>query len=195
MVIDTRPATAYAGGYVPGTINLPLDKAFTTWAGWLLPYDAPFYLLIDEESSSCVHQVTRDLASIGLDEIGGYIGVHDALLAWEHAGHDLDTMPQTTAEEIADSISDTELVVLDVRGLSEWEGGHLPGGRHIPLGYLTDHLAEIPRDRPVVVHCQAGARSAIAVSLLRANGIDRVANLQGGIERWCAAGNQLVEVA
>lgn len=51
---------------------------------------------------------------------------------------------------------------------------------NIPVGYLTDRLEEIPRDKPLVVHCQGGARSAIAASLLRAKGLTNVINLTGG---------------
>ena len=78
--------------------------------------------------------------------------------------------------------------VIDVRGRSEWEAGHLPGVPNIPVGFLVKRLAEVPRDRPVVVHCQAGSRSAIAASVLQANGITNVVNLTKGFQEWAAAG-------
>ena len=74
--------------------------------------------------------------------------------------------------------------MLDVRGSSEWEAGHLAGATNIPIGYLPERLADISRDRPVVVHCQAGGRSAIAASVLQAHGFDNVINLSGGIAAW-----------
>ncbi len=49
------------------------------------------------------------------------------------------------------------------------------------------HLADLPRDRPLVVHCQGGARSAAAVSLLRAEGFGNVTELAGGYEAWARA--------
>ncbi|MBW3535148.1 MAG: glycerol-3-phosphate acyltransferase, partial [Gemmatimonadetes bacterium] len=79
--------------------------------------------------------------------------------------------------------------VLDVRGRAEWESGHLPGVENIPVGFLTDRLGEIPRDRPVVVQCQGGGRSAIAASVLQAHGYDNVANLPGGFVEWEAQGH------
>jgi hydroxyacylglutathione hydrolase len=84
--------------------------------------------------------------------------------------------------------------VIDVRGRAEWDEGHLPGVANIPVGYLVDRIAEIPRDRTVVVHCQAGSRSAIAASVLRANGVTDVVNLTGGFAEWQASGN-VVEAA
>ena len=77
-----------------------------------------------------------------------------------------------------------ELTVIDVRGRSEWDAGHLPGVPNIPVGYLTDHLREIPTSRPLVVQCQSGARSAIAASVLQANGLTNVVNLTGGFDEW-----------
>ena len=74
--------------------------------------------------------------------------------------------------------------VIDVRGKTEWEAGHIDDSPNIPIGYLTDRLADIPRDKPLVVYCQAGARSAIATSVLRARGVAKVINMTGGYEAW-----------
>ena len=89
-------------------------------------------------------------------------------------------MPQIGRKELAEQIRQDAVTVLDVRGHSEWEAGHLPGVENIPVGYLAERVREIPTDRPVVLHCQGGTRSAIAASLLRAKGLRRVANFGGG---------------
>ena len=95
-------------------------------------------------------------------------------------------MDQLSVEALA--ARQQELVVLDVRARSEWDAGHIPGAVHIPLTELPDRLQELPAGRPIVVHCQAGGRSAIAASLLRASGVSQVANVTGGFEAWTAAG-------
>jgi hydroxyacylglutathione hydrolase len=74
--------------------------------------------------------------------------------------------------------------VLDVRGAAEWEAGHIPGVPNIPLGQLADRIGELSPDLPIVVHCQGGGRSAIAASILLANGFKDVANLGGGYGEW-----------
>ena len=84
------------------------------------------------------------------------------------------------------------VAVLDVRTDAEWNAGHIPGAVHVPLGRLPERLASLPRTVPLVVHCQGGTRSAIAASLLRAQGFDDVTNLAGGFAGWVRAG-KLVE--
>ena len=80
-----------------------------------------------------------------------------------------------------------DVKVVDVRGASEWEAGHLPGVPNIPLASFSERLKEVPVDLPLVVHCQSGARSAIASSVLLANGFKDVLNLTGGYKAWIRA--------
>lgn len=190
-LVDTRSATSFAARHLPGTLNVPLNKSFTTWAGSILPYDRKLYLLIDDNVAERADEAVRDLAMIGLDRIAGYFGV-DALAAWEQAGHSLGTIDQISATELAPLVSQREVQVIDVRGANEWEVGHLPSVRNIPLATLRARLREINGDRPVVVHCQSGSRSAIAASILRAAGVKRVANLVGGFAKWREAGLPVV---
>ncbi|HEX6060179.1 MAG TPA: rhodanese-like domain-containing protein [Gemmatimonadaceae bacterium] len=184
LVVDARPAAEFAAGHIPGTISIPLDRSFTTWAGWLVPFDRDFHLLLREGHDAA--EAVRDLAMIGLDRVAGIVG-SDALSAWTAEGRALATMPQMTVEELA-ALTRDDVAVVDVRGIAEWEAGHLPGVPNIPLGMLGDRLDEIPTDRPVVVQCLSGARSAIAASVLRAKGFANVANLVGGFEAWRSAG-------
>jgi len=186
-LVDTRKADAYASRHIPRTLNIPLNKSFSTWAGSILPYDRELYLLVDDNVAERADEAVRDLAMIGLDRIAGYFGV-DALAAWEKDGRHLATVPQVTAAELAVMISNGDVQVIDVRGASEWDTGHLPGAPNMPLASLAARVAEVARDRPVVVQCQAGGRSAIAASLLRAKGVEQVANLQGGFTAWRDAG-------
>jgi rhodanese-related sulfurtransferase len=82
-----------------------------------------------------------------------------------------------------------DVVVLDVRNPEEYAAGHIACSRHIPLTELDQRKNELPADRPVLVHCQGGARSAIAAGLLSAHGRNRVIDLQGGFAHWQAVGN------
>jgi molybdopterin/thiamine biosynthesis adenylyltransferase/rhodanese-related sulfurtransferase len=74
-------------------------------------------------------------------------------------------------------------VLIDVREPSEHEQSRIDGARLIPLRHLQSHVKDLPRDVPVVVHCQSGGRSAIATAMLKVQGID-ARNLSGGIKAW-----------
>jgi hydroxyacylglutathione hydrolase len=187
VVVDTRPAPAFAAGHVPGTINIPLNRSFTTWAGWLVPYGREFYLIATDGQYSQVDEAVRDLAMIGLDQVAGWFDGM-AIAAFAARGRALGTVPQISAGALADRLLRGDVAVIDVRGRAEWEAGHLPGVEHLALGYLVQHLDQLPRDQQLVVQCQSGARSAIAASLLLANGLDNVVNLTGGFSAWQAAG-------
>jgi hydroxyacylglutathione hydrolase len=188
IVVDTRPAADYAGGHIPGTLNIPLDRSFNTWAGWLLPYDRDFHLIVNDRCSHCVDEAVRDLAMVGLDRIAGYFGT-EAVEVWATRGRSLATIPQIDVDEVARRLDD--FTVIDVRGRSEWESRHIPGATNIPLGHLEDHLDEIPRDRPVAVHCETGSRSSIGASLLRSRGLENVLTMPGGIGRWERTGHRI----
>lgn len=183
VVVDTRSVTEFAKGHVPGTINIPLNGSFTTWAGWLLPYDRDIYLIVDAACDDCAERAAYDLMTIGLDRVAGAFG-SDALDAWTTSGRALGTVAQVTPAEAATMLERGEAAVIDVRGNAEWQAGHLPGVPNIPVGYLTDRLDEIPTDRPVVLHCQGGTRSAIAASVLQARGRSNVINMTGGYAAW-----------
>jgi hydroxyacylglutathione hydrolase len=184
LVVDARSGPEHARARIPGTINVPLNRSFNTWAGWLIPYDREFYLLLDDGACpTCIDEAVRDLALIGHDRLAGWFGA-DAVAAWRSSGRELERIDETTAAELNDRMRAGGVAVLDVRGRGEWEAGHLPGVSNIPLGYLIDRLGEVPSDRPLVLHCQTGNRSRIAASLLRLHGYRDVANLTGGFAAW-----------
>jgi rhodanese-related sulfurtransferase len=86
-----------------------------------------------------------------------------------------------------------ELTLLDVRSLDETNGpdGCLSGSLLIPLPELEARITEIPSDRPVVVVCHSGSRSALATQQLLKAGLPQVANLHGGLSRWRSEGYPL----
>ena len=81
-----------------------------------------------------------------------------------------------------------ELVVLDTRGLDEWDSGHIKGALHIYVGYLERRLAEVSKDKPVAVICRVGHRAGLGASILLRAGYQEVYNVLGGMEAWTAAG-------
>ncbi len=179
IVVDTRPAAEFSEGHIPGTLNIPLNKSFNTWAGWLVPFDREFHLIVED---SKIGEAVRDLAMIGLDSVAGFFNP-SAVAEWSRSG-ELATIPQISVSEVAERMETDDVKVIDVRGLSEWESGHIPGAPNIPVGHLPSRLDEVSSTSPVVVQCQSGARSSIAASVLHSRGYTNVINLTGGIVEW-----------
>ncbi|WP_433277368.1 rhodanese-like domain-containing protein [Pseudonocardia xinjiangensis] len=99
------------------------------------------------------------------------------------------TGPAVPAVPVADLPPDAAL--LDVRENDEWEAGHAPGARHLPMSELTARLDELPDDDPLYVVCRAGGRSARVVAYLAGQGYPAV-NVDGGMQTWAAQGREVV---
>lgn len=87
--------------------------------------------------------------------------------------------------------ADADLVVLDVRSPAEFAAGHVPGAMNIPHDRIGEHLAEVPRDKDVVLYCQSGRRAGIAAQVLAEQGYTRLFHLEGDIAAWKAQGRPL----
>ena len=179
-VIDARSADAFAAGHVPGTINIPFGKSFSTWAGSLLPYDCDLFVIVASPEAAAA--VLSELAMIGLDRIAGWFSAESVAPAASEQVRQIDT------SELAAHMVLGDVVVVDVRSRTEWDHGHLPGALHVPLGQLLERIAEIPAGHPVVVQCQGGTRSAIGSSILLSQGRSEVSNLGGGYSEWVRGG-------
>jgi hydroxyacylglutathione hydrolase len=96
------------------------------------------------------------------------------------------------SSEVAAIAKTGRAFILDVRNENEWDAGHIQNAVVVPLPVLHERLDEIPRDRPIIVHCQRGSRSAAAAATLDAFGFHDVHELSGGVAAWEAAGHPLV---
>jgi hydroxyacylglutathione hydrolase len=181
-VIDARSSLAFTTSFIPGTINIPDGRSFTNWAGSLIAPDADIILIAEEESRA--RALSRELLLIGLDQVRGWASAK-IVDHWQDARRRLQRARVIGSRDLATL---DEAVVIDVRAESEWNGGHIPGARHIFLGDLPDAVDDLPRDQPIVVACQGGSRSSIGSSLLRARGFENVINLSGGFAEWQQAG-------
>ncbi len=183
LVIDTRPAEQFAAQHVLGTLNIPLNTSFVTWAGWLVPAAADLYLIVDDATAARLPEVSRLLALIGIDRVTAWLSTSAV-----SASAGLRRTPQMEVADLQARLPDGAVTVVDVRSANEWASGHIPGALHVPLGYLADRCHTLSTTQPVVTQCQGGARSAIAASLLERLGFSNVTNLTGGFAAWTAAG-------
>ncbi|MCC6929608.1 MAG: MBL fold metallo-hydrolase [Gemmatimonadaceae bacterium] len=187
LVVDIRRADVAANRFIPGTLNIPLNKSFTGWAGWLVGHDRDVFLLDDASDDRAARDAAAELAMIGLDRVAGWFG-SEAFTAWSASGRRFDSVEQVDPSTLAEWAGEATVTVVDVRATSEWEDGHLPGALHAPLGRLSDALPRLAGADRLVMQCQGGGRSAIAASLARLHGVSAVANLRGGFAAWRSAG-------
>lgn len=183
MIIDTRQAESFAGCHIPGTINIPADL-LNTWAGWFVDYDKEIYLIAEANN---VAEAVRDLVYIGIDKIAGYFETA-AIETLAEAGIAPQAYEVATAAKLSERMLRGEVTIVDVRNLTEWDEGHIPGARHLMLGYLWERADEVVNGQAIVVQCRTGSRSAIGASILQAKGAKEVINLQGGIRDWAVTG-------
>jgi hydroxyacylglutathione hydrolase len=178
LVLDTRHATVFTQGFIPGSIFIGLEGRFAEWAGSLLSFDKPMILVTEpgKEEETLIR-----LSRVGFDKILGYLkGGFDT---WKNAGETVDLIIDIEADELAMDIPhDPNLVVVDVRRETEFADGHIAGAQNLPLNEMNDvlNLSHFEDNQNLYVHCAGGYRSVIAASLLKREGTHNLRNVLGG---------------
>jgi len=108
------------------------------------------------------------------------------MLLWSTFGRKLTGLKEVSTQEAILLINHNDALVLDVREDKEVAAGRIPNAKHIPLGQLGSRVQELTKykDKPIVVNCRSGMRSAGACRMLAKDGFSQVYNLKGGIIAW-----------
>jgi glyoxylase-like metal-dependent hydrolase (beta-lactamase superfamily II)/rhodanese-related sulfurtransferase len=178
ILLDTRNATEFTKGFVPGSIFIGLEGRFAEWAGSVLPFDKSIILITEpgKEKETIIR-----LARVGFSKVEGYLS--GGYTTWEQSGEASDIIIDIEADEMAmDLPFDDNIMVLDVRNSTEFANGHVKDALNIPLNDLVDplNMSAIEEEHNVYVHCAGGYRSVIAASLLKKEGIHNLRNILGG---------------
>ncbi|KIL52097.1 MBL fold metallo-hydrolase [Jeotgalibacillus soli] len=175
IILDTRPSHETENGLIPGSINIPFGKILPNWAGWLINYDEDITLIVKPEQAE---EALIALRSIHLDRV---VKLADPAIIQEAAVVSYETL---TTEEFAELKENTDVQIIDVRNDSEWQGGRIAGTDHKMLGHLRKEGSTLDPNKPLLIHCQSGARSAIAASVMLSLGFKNVKHLAGGFNAW-----------
>lgn len=178
IILDTRPATTFTQGFVPGSVNIGLDGRFAEWAGSLLPFDKKILLVTEagKEKESIIR-----LARVGFNKVQGYL--KGGFEAWKNEGEEIDMIVDVEPDELLMDIPfDKNLQIIDVRKPAEFADGHLPGAINLPLDELNDpgSFADLDEKNNHYLHCAGGYRSVIAASLFKKQGFHNLRNVLGG---------------
>ena len=178
IILDTRHATVFTQGFIPGSISIGLEGRFAEWAGMILPFDQKMVLVT--EAGKEEETVIR-LSRVGFENMHGCL--KGGFEAWQTAGEKLDMIIDIEADELMMDIPhDPNLLVVDVRKETEFGDGHLEHAMNLPLSEMTNivELAQFEETQNLYIHCAGGYRSVIAASLLKRQGVNNLRNVLGG---------------
>ena len=192
-LVDGRNRAAFAMAHVPGSLNIELDEQFSSYVGWLVPWNTPLVLVLPDSPGALTEAVTQ-LRRVGFDRAIGHLA--GGLDAWHSSGRLVRSYPASSvseleaalgADRVAGTVDGDDPRVLDVRQPGEWADGVIPGSRTIFVGDLPARMGEVPNDRETWVLCRTGHRAAIAASLLDGAGVPVRLVADGGVPEILAA--------
>jgi hydroxyacylglutathione hydrolase len=181
VVLDTRNASKFTEGFVPGSIFIGLEGRFAEWAGTLLSFEQRIILVTEKGMEE---ETIIRLARVGFDKMEGYL--KGGFEAWKKAGEKFDLIIEVEPDELAMDIKhDPKLTVVDVRRETEFGEGHIKNAINLPLSEMTDvaQIANFDDEQNLYVHCAGGYRSVIASSLIKRQGYHNLRNVTGGFNK------------
>ena len=174
----------YAKGHLAGSINIGLGRAVRHLGGHL----------------TRSHQANRDHRRAGTRSRRRHYdwAVSVSIMSKDTCRGEWKRLPaapdlvwpteRISAPMVAEELESADPpLVLDIRNPREWAAKHIDGSVNIPLNHLQERIGEIPRDRPIAVHCAGGYRSSIAASILHQHGLTHLIEMAGGLAAWEAA--------
>lgn len=176
LVLDVRHEDDFVAEHIPGSVFIGLNGGFAPWVGALImDVNQPLLLVTPEGREE--ETVTR-LARVGFDNSLGYL--NGGIAAWKAAGFETDSINSVSVEVFADAMEAGDAIVVDSRKPSEFEGGHVLNALNIPLDFVNEQLAEVPKNDTFFLHCAGGYRSVIMASILKARGYHNMVNVEKG---------------
>ena len=177
VVVDTRDETTFKSGHYPGSINLmarDLDDKIETWLGSIIRPEEPFYLVISSVEDR--EEVLSRVAKIGYENQIRAVVVPGPNLSVSSDSFDLEKLRNQP----------DAFTIVDIRNPGEFkEGAFFENALNIPLNELRDSIGKIPTDKPLMVHCAGGYRSAAGSSILEeAIGSQPVYDLSEAVEEF-----------
>lgn len=154
IILDTRHATVFTQGFIPGSVFIGLEGRFAEWAGSILPFDKKILLVTEpgKEEESIIR-----LSRVGFEKMEGYL--KGGFEAWKKAGEKIDLVIDVEPDELLMDIPhDPNLLIVDVRKEVEFADGHLADAVNLPLDEMTDvaQLAQFEDNQNLYVHCAGG---------------------------------------
>ena len=187
LIVDVRTDIQFDEAHIPGAVSITmLRQGFGTKLSWVADPEQEIVFVGRDDDDARV--AARLATAVGVRRLAGFLS--GGMTSWRaerrHVGH----VTRWNVYELASAGG--EVQILDVRELSEWREGHIPGSLHRPYHDLHSLPDEIDPARPVAAVCASGQRSATAASLLAAHGAHDVIHVvDGGVPLWGRLGNPI----
>ena len=184
QILDIRSPTSFGAGHIPGSISI-WREGLPAFMGWVLNYEMPVVIVDDFNLS--LDSVHRHFIRLGYDNVSGYLA--GGFPQWTKAAQEIAVLPTCSVHQLKTRLETESPYLLDVRDSKNWNSvGHIPDAHHQYVGELSLHLDEIPRDKPLVIYCDAGYKGSFAASILARHNYSNMTNVLGGMTAWKRAG-------
>jgi hydroxyacylglutathione hydrolase len=185
LIVDVRTDLQFDEAHIPGAVSITmLRQGFGTKLSWVADREQEIVLVGRDDEDALV--AGRLATAVGVRRLAGFLA--GGMTSWRAERRDVARIARWTVDELAGADGDVQIV--DVRELSEWREGHIPGSLHRPYHDLHELPSELDRERPVAAICASGQRSATAASLLSAHGAREVIHVvDGGVPLWGRLGH------
>ncbi len=181
--IDVRDPISFSAAHIPGSINI-WKEGIPQFAGWFLDYEKPIVLI--DHDQSYIESISRYLFRLGFDNITGYL--QKGFSTWYLHNQEVSTIILWSVSLLKEKLDEESVFILDVREKkTHQQTGHIKGSTHVFVGELEKNLSEIPKEKTIVVYCNAGNMTSIACSILKKHQYPNVVNLLGGMTNWTHA--------
>ena len=187
LIVDVRTDLQFDEAHIPGAACITmLHQGFGTKLAWVADREQEIVLVGRDDDDARV--AGRLATAVGIRRLGGFLA--GGMTSWRAERREVESVGRWTVEELAERRDGVQ--VLDVRELSEWREGHIPGSMHVPYHDIEALPEGLDPERPTAVICASGQRSATAASLLARHGAREVIHVvDGGVSLWGRLGGAL----
>jgi hydroxyacylglutathione hydrolase len=187
LIVDVRTDLQFDEAHIPGAVCITmLHQGFGTKLAWVANREQEIVLVGRDDQDARVSG--RLATAVGIRRLGGFLA--GGMTSWRAERREVESVSRWNVEQLAERRNGVQ--ILDVRELSEWRDGHIPGSMHVPYHDIRALPKGLDPERPTAVICASGQRSATGASLLAAHGAREVIHVvDGGVPLWGRLGGAL----
>ena len=176
VILDTRNSIEFTKAHIKDSLFIGLEGRFAPWVGEILKdINTPIVLICKDGSEK---EAIIRLSRIGFDNCLGYLD--GGIKKWKNKGNSVVSISNIKSKDFVNILKLNKIKILDVRNISEYQTKHIEGAINIPLSSLQEEYQKINTESDIYVHCAAGYRSVIAISLLNKIKHLKPINILGG---------------